>query len=1156
MAGSGLYLVGPDQQYKQVGAAIAQLRADQGVTPFAAQQEIRIVRTGAYEPFLVEANHLIPTGSNRLRFTTLSGVSATVSGRVAPDRGHFGASIDTPYTDIFGLRFQDFGKGIVYGSNADYGRVVNTRVENCSNAGIWMDGVTDALVLNNALVDNDIGLGITNAGNIAAMFNTIYQRQDREVGVFMDIASNGRFYLWSNIINCIGHSCLRLYRRAAALLTADWNNYWAPGGAIAEIWERYGDSSLLQETRVTYGSWQNYQAGDESSMSSDPVFVNSVPTAENPDIDVRLSSSSPLNRGSIAWGEEHSFSAALLPGWIDATLLVTDKDGNDRGAVSSYTKQIDDRTLAVDFIYPVTTIGAFDILAQPSYYDAPIFTSDEVSIPSGQTDRRSVVDRSAGAYAKEVDCWTPRVHRGYFWVRDREYYLYAQKRGCTLQDISRTFWETSVNLIGFSVEVSIGGTTVPEANWDVHGDRFVLHHKDLGFTSVNEQVRVTGEYDEWSDTKQGFNRKTITMYLTIRDGETRYVLPETVKDSGPVVVTDDTIRRMNDRSFLPQQFRVKTSTVPGEDQEIEFRDNNLLLNSDFHYGSADPSNWETKGVSSTSVLNAGARWPIRGEHMLALAGGPNTSEYVGQQVKIDPDDAYFFSCYFGGGQLMLEALYFDAMNREITGYSNTITLDPVTGWHRVGARLTNATSAEVNTGEPDVTAWFTDSDIAIPADADSVLLKLSSADTGYVDCAKFEKGFRPSKYTGLPRGPDLTIEYEIGEGRFYEIEDLGISAVRNPMHAGFLHIGAVPAKQFDSGAPQDSTTLSDWLWSTGRTDVLPWAKMHGINKMVRAVDFNDLDEVRAPREISPGLAVPNPAEININPGTVTARQDNSGEFFGVEVRDDQGNPYAFERVQLDLYCDNGAFPGYLSLSEWGLPTELGQSIEGKTNERGQLSVRFIPPPSDRIEYRGTEPIATEQFSTGDTELYQYAFVDLPYPVNPENHGNPSIHQEDGTIVSLTGVTTSSRIYPVSEGRNAAYHLTGYYPVPKSMIFQLEAKTGGLSYPYEETRNNILGQSQFKVNYEQGKITIKGLTRQPGRLVMETRTIWRDPKFPNRLYFDSQYLSEVTGDIVVRYDSFAKLQVRALQPDGLADGSDAWREFDTMIMQNPHRGDIV
>jgi hypothetical protein len=1156
MAGSGLYLVGYDQQYKQVGAAIAQLRADQGVNTFTATQEIRIVRSGSYEPFSVEANQLIPSGSARLRFTVLSGVEATVSGRVAPDRGHFGASIDAPYTDIFGLRFQDFGKGVVYGSNADYGRVVNTRIENCSNAGIWMDGATDALVLNNALIDNDIGLGFTNAGNIAAMFNTIYQRQGKEAGVFLDIASNGRVYLWSNILNCLGHTCLRFYRRDAALLTADWNNYWAPGGSVAEIWERYGDSSLLKETRVTYSAWQDYAGHDEQSMSADPVFVNALPATAAPDIDVRLASSSPANRGSIAWGEQHSYSTALLPGWVDATLLTTDKDGNARGAVTSATKQIADRTLAIDYIYPVTTIGAFDILAQPSFYDAPIFSDEQVATPSGHSTRRSVVERSAGAYAKEVKCWTPRVHRGYFWVRDREYYLYAQKRGCTLQDISRTFWVTSVNLIGSTVAVSIGDDVVPEASWDIHGDQFVLFHKDLNITSENDQVKVTGQYDEWSQVSQGFHRKTITLYLTIRDGETRYVLPEAVKDSGPVVVTDDTIRRMNDRDFLPQQFRIKTSTVPGEESEVEFRGGNLLLNPDFHYGSADPADWEVQGVSSTQVLNASGRWPIRGEHMVALSGGPNTGQYVGQQVRIDPDDAYFFSCYFGGGELMFQAVYFDAMNREITGYAHTVNLAPITGWHRVGARLTNATSAEVNTGAPDITSWFTASDIAIPSDATHVLLKLSAADTGYVDCVQFEKGFRPTKYTSLPRGADLTVEYEEGEGRFYEVEDLAISAVRNPMHAGFLYVGAVPAKQFDSGAPQDSTTLSDWLWTTGRTQVLPWAKMHGINKMVRAVDFSDLDAVKAPREISPGLAVPNPAEININPGVVLSRQDDSGEYFGLEVRDDQGNPYAFERVQMDIYCDNGAFPGYLSLSDWGLPTELGQSIEGITNERGQLSVRYIPPSSDRIEYRGTEPVATEQFGTGDSQLYQYAFVDLPYPVNPTNHGNPTIHQEDGTLVSVTGVTTSSRIYPVSEGQNAAYHLTGYYPVPKTTVFQLEARTGGLSYPYEETRNNILGQSQFRVNYEQGKMTIKGLTRQPARVVMQTRTIWRDPKFPYRLYFDSRYLDQVTGDLVVRYDSFAKLQARALQPDGLADGSDAWREFNTMIMQNPHRGEVT
>lgn len=1155
MAGSGLYLVGYDQQYTQVGEALAQLRADQGVSAFTAPQEIRIVRDGAYQPFSVDGSQLIPTGVNRLQFTVGSGVKATISGRTAPDRGHFGASIDTPYTDIIGMRFQDFGKGIVYGSNGDYGRVIKTRVENCSNAGIWLDGVTEFQVYHNEMIDNDIGLSITNGGDVAAIFNTIYQRQGKEAGVFLHMVENGVLYLWSNNIVCLGHTCLRFYRRDIEnRLAANWNNYWAPGGSIVEILEKYGDSSLLTEVRTDYASWKRFMAGDEESQSSDPGFVNPVPTATNPDVDVRLVASSSLASGSLAWGENHSHGQNLLPSWVDSTLLADDRDGNDRGATYSKTINILDRTLIQDYAYPVTTIGCFDILAQPSYYIAPIFTDEQVAVPNGQSTRRSVVDRSAGAYAKEVECWSPRVHRGYFWIRDRQYYLYAQKRGCSLQDISRTFWTTSINLIGSTVSVEIGSTAVPDASWDVHGDKFVLFHKDLDFTSMNDQVKVTGEYDEWSSTKQGFNRKTITLYLRLRDGETRYVMPQAPKDGAPVVVTDDTVGHMNDRAFVPGQYRLASSTIPGEEMELEFDHRNLLLNPDFHYGQTHPADWEIVGLDSSQAEKASTRWPIRGDRMLHLTGGPNTGEYVGQQVKIDPDDAYFFSVYCGGGNVLFKAVYFDLLNREITGYAHQVNLSPVTGWHRIGARLTNQTADLTNTGAPDITSWFTQSDIPIPSEADSVLLLLSS-DDAYLDCAQFEKGFQPSKYTSLPRGYDMTVEYEEGEGRFYEIDDLTIAPIRNPQHAGFLYIGAVPAKQFDSGAPVNATTISDWRWGTGRTDVLPWAKVHGLNKLVRVVDFNELDTLNIPREVSAGLPVPNPSEIEMIPGEVIASQNGTGEFFALEVRDNDGNPYAFERVQMDIYCDNGGFPGYLSLSDWGLPSKLGQSIEGRTNEKGQLSVRYLPAPSHKVEYRGVKPTASAQFTTGESVLYESAYVDLPYPVNSQNHGNPSIHREDGSVVALTGVTTAMRVYPVTEKQNSTYHLTGYYPTPNSLVFQLESPTGGLSYPYEETYNELIAPAQFHTNYEQGKISIKGTTRQAARIVMRTRTIWRDPKFPNRLYFDARYLSEVTGDLVVRYDSYARLQVRALPPEGLDTGTESWREFDSLVMQNPNRGDV-
>jgi hypothetical protein len=279
----------------------------------------------------------------------------------------------------------------------------------------------------------------------------------------------------------------------------------------------------------------------------------------------------------------------------------------------------------------------------------------------------------------------------------------------------------------------------------------------------------------------------------------------------------------------------------------------------------------------------------------------------------------------------------------------------------------------------------------------------------------------------------------------------------------------------------------------------------------------------------------------MTPGEVIASQGGTGEMFSIEVRDNNGNPYAFERVQLDLYCDNGAFPGYLSIREWGLPVKLGQSVVGKTNEKGQLSVRFIPPGGDRVEFRGPRP----------TETY----VDLPYPVHPDNHGNPSVHQEDGSLVSISGITTSMRVYPVTEGGNAVYHLTGAYPKPNSLVVQLEAPTGGLGYPLGETYSPIIDAFEFNTNYEQGKLTVRGTNRLPARIVFEPRTVWRDPKFPSRLYFDARYLDQVTGDLVVRYDAFARLQVRALPPEGIDTEVDAWREFDSMIMQNPNRGDV-
>lgn len=1140
MPGSGLYKVGLNQQYRTVGAAVDALINDQGFTPFTAEQEIRIVESGVYPPFQVPASVLTPTSTHRLKISASSGVNATISGRLVPDRAHFGAAISSPYTTVEKLRIRDVSKGLVFANGANYGKALQNRVENCSNVGLWADQVSYFLAAHCALIENNVGLSVTAGQEMALIHNTIYQRQGKTAGIFWDIV-DGYVYIYSNNIVCLDHPCLKFPRNQwADKLLADWNNYWSPGSSVVVQQDVDGNGTLFDTHYVGYQQWTNQGNQDYHSMSTDPAFVNEEPAAEYPDLDVRLLAGSPLARGSIYWGDDEAVS--YLPSHVAKADLIVDRDGASRNIVTEFGQEINDRVQLVDLEYSVTTVGAFNLPVKTDYFSADIFAEDA----SGEG--KSVVQRSAQAYADHVECWFPRVHRGTFWIRDREYYLYAQKAGLTLQDVAVTSWNTSVHLIGSTVRAFIGETELDQSSFDVHGPKVLVKHKDLDIESMNQQVRITGEYYEWNSSNHSFIKKTIEMYLRLRDGETKYILPTEPKDAGPIVVTDDTIGRLDDRSLLQQQFRVERTE---EGVELKFRHRNMLLNPDFHYGIDAPADWiMTSDVGRlTSVV--GSTRPCRGGKFLVLTGGPDTGKYVGQAVSVDPDQQYYLSLYArGSGSLQVQVDYYDPLSRELTGYTRSVALQD-SSWERLGVSIGSQTSSVIG----QVTADVGRSLEAVPmhTGAAYAMVKLSS-DTGHVDCVQLEEGFVPSKFTSLPRGGDMTIEYESSDALFHQAE-LALNPIRNANHAGFLYIGSVPARQFDTGAPVDATTLSDWQWGKGRTDVLPWAKLHGINKLRRVVQWNTDDNFQVPRESSPGLPIGGPSEVTMFPSRVVARQGQSGEHFTVDVRDSDGNPYAHERVTLELFTENGAFPGYLSTKKWGYHTQLGQKITGYTNERGQMSVKFIPPGSDRVEYRGAAPSSTGSLDTGSDKIVPYSYVDVPYTVSPFNHGNPTIHQEDGTIVTIAGRTTVSRIWPEVQNGHAVYDLTGGYPTPNSVLVQVENSTGGLSYPLEESRNEVLGSSHFFTDYEDGRISIKGTTRAPARIIYKPRSIWRDPRFPQRLYFDAAYLNALTGDLVVRYDGLSKLLITAQPREGLSTGSSAWRLFDELIMQNPNRGDV-
>jgi hypothetical protein len=591
-------------------------------------------------------------------------------------------------------------------------------------------------------------------------------------------------------------------------------------------------------------------------------------------------------------------------------------------------------------------------------------------------------------------------------------------------------------------------------------------------------------------------------------------------------VTDDTIRPSN-RVGLCQEFRTFYDDQHNK-LDIEFGGaQNLWENPEFYYYSGViPYNYEYSGDMHL-ITGSYPVAPLNGDTFLVMPTGL-TTDFIGQRFSIDPEEAYIFSAYavvmdpLVSGAIPLSIDFLDSYQTVLESYPNLTATIPPGEWTRAAVAI--RPRVDLITDRPSIseqTDYVFHTGITTPADAESMFVRFQgTTGTEYgIDCLQLERGHDLTPYTRLPRGEDLTIEYETSDEKFYEVTDLSVHPVRNAQVNGFFSITPVPAHQWDPTAPANATTLSD-DWPYGRLEVLPWAKTEGYNKYNRVVDWRK--ERLAPiKHVAQKPTVAYPSELRITPSTVVARQDSEGEFFSVEVFDQNGNPYSFEAVEATIIDSTGEFPGYLARKEWSYWVQLGQSVVAPLNEAGTQTFLWIPPESEDIEYRGDKP----SINTGQA----WGYVDVPYEIYGPNHGSPAMINSRGETVTYTVDPHTGYYYGVYEGQHTYFELNDY-PLPSTTEVAID-QTGGYSNVLEESFELPLQDMQYHVDYEYGVITIAGEWTTSAKISYESRKIWRDPVYPRRLYIDSDLINAVTGDISVQYDALINLQVAALSPTG-------------------------
>ena len=1138
MAGRGDYTVGPGEPFAEIQEAITALILDQGTDAFTEEQRITVTSDGVYQPFEVPSDALSPTSAARLVIQSSPGIQATISGHKNPQKYAYGCLVgnNVPYVTVRRLLFRNLKRGIVYGANSHRGIIDKCTLLSCGNVGAWFYQADEGLVSNSVFINNDHGIVGSLCKSIAILHNTLFNDSGFSGTtpwlVYVSLADDrgqgeedtGVLTLKNNILFAQAGGGVLVYEKDVTHIDSDYNDMWSPGdGPIVEVREPTAGGGMSQDQIQTLPAWQIRAGADDHSLSEEPSFIKPAHDEVSAAIDLGL-----LANTDIA-GKGKLLADVDVPDYVDPEIVAVDFNDNDR--------------------LDPPAIGAHDVATVPSFYGHDVFSDEEDDTNETCGGDLTAYDRAMRQYAAAVSCWNPKVHKGYFYSRDREYFLYAAKRGLTLREAHYTHFPLTVPLVEVD-EVLASGTDVKDtAFWLSEGLTFTIHHAETSLEDGDSEVEVRGYYLKWNNDDLAFTREYVRHRWKVREGVQEYALPSNPVDACPVVITDDTVHPL-DALEGQQEFRTR---YDAEDDVtlIDFLGaNNLWENPEFHYYTGDtPLGYEYDGAVGVSTGDQFGR-PLRGERFLLLDSG-DSSDFIGQRIPIEEEGSYTLSMYassrvYGAdGGFSVELSFLDQMQVEISSVGPlAATVAGTTGdtasWERFG--LSFYRTYDDTPGRPTLAdrVNLLHTGIEIPADTRSVFVTIhpGAVDTA-IDCIQLEAGQNASTYNRLPHGDDMTIEYETSESRFYSVDDLTLNPVRNAFTSGFLTIQPLPATQFDTEAEEGATTLSD-TWVDGRLTTLPWAHTKAYNKYNRVVRER-LERLPAPQVIAGSPEVAYPKDIRVTPSLIVARQSSVGENFSVEISDENDNPHAFELVEVTAFDSTGEFPGYIALKMWGYYIQLGQTVQGETNEAGAGAFTWIPPASEDVEYRGDLPT----IESGQ----EWGYVDVKYRVYGLNHGDAQIRDQFNNRISVRGTELTGQFAGTYNGSKTVVDIDDY-PVPGTIELRSD-EDGGTSKVFAETLEGEPGAYEYAVDYERGLISLAGNWDQPVQIVYTPRLIWKDPGYPRRLYIDSSIITTITGDISIQYDAELGILVEATPPTGQEYVTPVW-SISTAVAQHNDR----
>jgi hypothetical protein len=1067
---------------------------------------------------------------------------------------------NNPNVKLVGLRAQDAVMGIVCGHNSNNFHILRSFITNCSNTQVYVHDIDKFYMTNNVIVGGEYGIVSRRNKRQRLYHNTVFVNGstafsgNSRAGVILQgerLFGNpdpSTIYFAGNLVYTVGAPALIVYDIDVSnyRLVSDYNCLFNPGGVLVQLrqdtTQQEGEAEIVKTEYITLQEWSS-SGGlatstttglDSNSIASHPVFIkilSGIGSSDTSVIDLHLLQNSPVLEKVPSW--YFTSDSVYNPSDFNVEDIATD-------------------SLLIAREKPFTAIGSNDAVSNNGFFGQDIFSSPLSLDPEKSCD----VNPIKSINFQSIDMIYPEITSGYFWSHERPYYLYAKKGASQIGHLAQTTFNLPEHINSSNeMTLKIKDVAIPDESWNIIGKKLIVKHKDFGLSSYRNEIQVACIIMGWANN--GFYNKTANYVFKVADGVTEFILPDDYESSAPVVVTDDRISFKDPIDIVRREYKVEFDSSSNQNK-IEFLyPENLIDNPSFNISSSfiSPSYWETE-----NVFFAGEDFSYYGDLCVGLDLKQNTQGHIrSNSIPVEDEQSLSLSWHarlpvnmsFSGSSpsYFVEWANKDGHIFKIDDGQFNVT---ASGYNRYHVSFnSNDTVIDYDIFESNTApAILVNSGQSIPSGATEAYLTLSGASHSgegmlLIDAVQAEHSAMPSYYHPNVDFQLMTVEWESNNSGIFTDTRLNVTNLFNENPNGFLYIQDMPASIWGGPTSSDVTTLNEYRWPVGRIQHLPWARLHGKDKLKQR--YFESDRPISPLDIiSPVFTVKKPASASMNPSPLTVSQDiTDNEGFNINILDEDGNPYSLRKYTVSIHEPNNQFPGWLSKRHLGAKEQLGTTIYGQLNSNGSVNALYTGPDSSLVKYVGAIPAPSLPSEGLSGQVDSISSLTMPYNVNLENNGNITIKGFDGQFHNIIGDAISG-IYGATFDSEIARVSLEYPPEFGSVKITLNGKI------IDETFTDPYGE-EFYVNYPYAQIEFQNSIEADSEfsITYSPKYAYPDPGNQTSITLhNNKIFNQYSGPVEINYDAEIFMEIRVEQP--------LTGEFIStfpVVLQNPDLGNL-